>query len=155
MIRFNSFNNTPKLNFQAAKPVLTSNVLGDKQNQDSFQMSVGYVNDLHGQTNNQLRILSGIEGDLRLSGGDDQIGNEKNRPTNMATIHFLDAANINARAIGNHEMDTNIENFCELIKNYDSLNFNNIKCELIVNDSDICKKKSLIPKIIMNMAITH
>ena len=114
MIRFNSFNNTPKLNFQAAKPVLTSNVLGDKQNQDSFQMSVGYVNDLHGQTNNQLRILSGIEGDLRLSGGDDQIGNEKNRPTNMATIHFLDAANINARAIGNHEMDTNIENFCEL-----------------------------------------
>ena len=77
-------------------------------------MSIGYVNDIHGQTNNQLRILTGMEGDIRVSGGDDQIGNEKNHSTNQATVSFLDEANIIARAVGNHEMDTNIRDFCEL-----------------------------------------
>ena len=79
MIRFNPFYNLPKVNFQATKSVASRYGFGEKQSADSFQMSVGYVNDIHGQTNNQLRILSGLEGDIRLSGGDDQIGNEKNR----------------------------------------------------------------------------
>ena len=46
---------------------------------DTFEMSIGYVNDIHGQTNNMLRILSGIKGDLRLSAGDNDIGDEKNK----------------------------------------------------------------------------
>lgn len=114
MIRFNPFYNLPKVNFQATKSVVSRYGFGEKQSADSFQMSVGYVNDIHGQTNNQLRILSGMEGDIRLSGGDDQIGNEKNRPTNQVTVNFLDAANITARAMGNHEMDTSVKDFCEL-----------------------------------------
>ena len=44
---------------------------------DTFEMSIGYVNDLHGQTNNMLRVLSGIKGDLKLSAGDNDIGDEK------------------------------------------------------------------------------
>ena len=99
MIRFNPFNNLPNINFQATKSVSARYGFGEKKDADSFQMSVGYVNDIHGQTNNQLRILSGLEGDLRLSGGDDQIGNEKNRPTNQVTVNFLDSANIAARAM--------------------------------------------------------
>ncbi len=46
---------------------------------DTFEMSVGYVNDTHGQTNNMMRILSGLKGDLRLSAGDNDIGDEKIR----------------------------------------------------------------------------
>lgn len=115
MIRFNPItNNPPKPSFKASQSVQNRYGFSEKAEQDSFQMSVGYVNDIHGQTNNQLRILSGLEGDLRLSGGDDQIGNEKNKATNQVTVSFLDAANITARAMGNHEMDTNLKDFCNL-----------------------------------------
>ena len=114
MIRFNPFNNLSNINFQASKSVQARYGFGEKKDADSFQMSVGHVNDIHGQTNNQLRILTGMEGDIRVSGGDDQIGNEKNHSTNQATVSFLDEANIIARAVGNHEMDTNIKDFCEL-----------------------------------------
>ena len=115
IIRFNNYhNNIPKPSFQSSRAINKNYGLGEKLSADSFQMSVGYVNDIHGQTNNQLRILSGLEGDIRVSAGDDQIGNEQNLPTNKATVSFLDSANIIARAIGNHEMDTSVDNFCEL-----------------------------------------
>ena len=56
---------------------------------DSFELSVGYVNDTHGQTNNMMRILSGLKGDIVLSGGDNDIGDEKNKTIHDATIQFL------------------------------------------------------------------
>ena len=73
---------------------------------DTFELKIGYVNDLHGQTNNMMRILSGIKGDIILSGGDNDIGDEKNRPVHDATAKFLNLAGVNATALGNHEMDT-------------------------------------------------
>ena len=73
---------------------------------DSFELSIGYVNDIHGQTNNMLRMLSGIKGDLVLSGGDNDIGDEKNRAVHDATALFMNLAGLNATALGNHEMDT-------------------------------------------------
>ena len=73
---------------------------------DTFELKIGYVNDLHGQTNNMMRILSGIKGDIILSGGDNDIGDEKNRNVHDATAKFLNLAGVNATALGNHEMDT-------------------------------------------------
>ena len=73
---------------------------------DTFELKIGYVNDLHGQTNNMMRILSGIKGDIILSGGDNDIGDEKNRHVHDATAKFLNLAGVNATALGNHEMDT-------------------------------------------------
>ncbi len=73
---------------------------------DSFELKIGYVNDLHGQTNNMMRILSGIKGDIILSGGDNDIGDEKNRAVHDATVKFLNLAGVKATALGNHEMDT-------------------------------------------------
>jgi len=75
-------------------------------NNDTFELKIGYVNDLHGQTNNMMRILSGIKGDIILSGGDNDIGDEKNRPVHDATAKFLNLAGVKATALGNHEMDT-------------------------------------------------
>ena len=40
-----------------------------------------------------------------------------------------------------------IENFSKLIENYDNINFKNIKCDLITNNSGVCKLGSLTPKI--------
>ena len=115
MIRFNNINNT--LNFKS-RELMQRYGFGDKKDKDNFQVSVGYINDGHGQTNNELRILSGIEGDIRFSGGDDQIGNEKNHNSNAATVLFLEYAKINARAMGNHEMDTQTADFCDLNRNH-------------------------------------
>lgn len=86
---------------------------------DSFELSVGYINDIHGQTNNMMRILSGIKGDIRLSGGDNDIGDEKNQAVHKATAKFLNMAKINATALGNHEFDTTQDDFIRNAKNYD------------------------------------
>lgn len=75
-------------------------------NNDKFELSVGYVNDLHGQTNNMMRILSGIKGDIVLSAGDNHISNQDNRKVHDATAKFLNLAGVNGTALGNHEMDT-------------------------------------------------
>ena len=74
--------------------------------EDTFELKIGYVNDLHGQTNNMMRILSGIKGDIILSGGDNDIGDEKNRHVHDATAKFLNLAGVRGTALGNHEMDT-------------------------------------------------
>ncbi len=73
---------------------------------DKFELSVGYINDIHGQTNNMMRILSGLKGDLKVSAGDNDIGDEKNQAVRAATTKFLNLADIKASALGNHELDT-------------------------------------------------
>ena len=130
--------------FNINKPMVTfrSNKNKSFQNQptklpaipnDSFEMSVGYVNDIHGQTNNMMRILSGIKGDLRLSAGDNDIGDEKNQGVRKATTTFLNIAGIKASALGNHELDTHQKDCIEAIKKFDgdflSINYKKIPLE--------------------------
>jgi len=110
------FNHLPFKSQKQEKPQKKG--LISKSANDTFEMSVGYVNDIHGQTNNMMRILSGIKGDLRLSGGDNDIGDEKNQPVHKATTKFLNTANIQATALGNHEFDTTQEDFVKSLKNY-------------------------------------
>ena len=86
---------------------------------DEFTISVGYVNDGHGQSNNMMRILSGIKGDIKLSAGDNDLGDEKNQGVHKATTMFLNIAGIKASALGNHELDTSQKDLIETIKNYD------------------------------------
>ena len=74
------------------------------------------MNDIHGQTNNMMRILSGIKGDLKLSAGDNDIGDEKNQGVRKATTMFL---NIAESALGNHELDTTQKDCIDAINNYD------------------------------------
>ena len=89
-----------------------------KPKSDSFEISIGYVNDIHGQTNNMMRILSGLKGDLRLSAGDNDIGDEKNKTVHKATTKFLNLAEIKASALGNHEFDTKQNDFIQTVKDF-------------------------------------
>ncbi len=95
--------------------------------EDSFEISIGYVNDTHGQTNNMMRILSGLKGDLNLSGGDNDIGDEKNKPVHNVTMKFLNMAGIKASALGNHEIDASQEDCIDTFKGFNgdilALNF--------------------------------
>lgn len=151
MIKFDSLKTFPIINFKAAKPTTEKNVIGQKQEGDSFQLSIGYINDTHGQINNQLRILSGIKGDIRLSAGDDQIGSEENHKVNEAAVKFLDGANIFARAIGNHEMDTTTQDFCDLNRNHKTkllaVNFREKLTRPDKTDFNEIKKDSIIAEI--------
>ncbi len=92
-------NESPKTNEQ-------KNGLERSPARDTFEVSIGYINDTHGQTNNMIRILSGIKGDLRLSAGDNSIGDETNYKEHKIAYKFLNRAGVAATAIGNHEMDT-------------------------------------------------
>lgn len=46
-----------------------------------------------------------------------------------------------------------LDNFCTLIENYNKINFHNIKCDLVLNNSGICKQGSLTPKIVIDNLI--
>ncbi len=102
---------------QPAKYDVTSPLEKSPQ-KDSFDISIGYVNDAHGQTNNMMRILSGLSGDLVVSAGDNDIGDEKNKPIHRATIKFLNLGKIQATALGNHEMDTTQADLIDSLKEY-------------------------------------
>ena len=113
-----------KFNIQAYHPLFKKNEavhknVPDKASaNDTFELSVGYVNDIHGQTNNMLRILSGLKGDINLSAGDNNIGDESNKNVNRSVVKFLNLANIKATALGNHELDTTQQDFLDTIKDF-------------------------------------
>lgn len=86
-INFNIANVRFKSNSNISQP--KGSDLERNPKMDSFEMSIGYVNDAHGQTNNMMRILSGIKGDLKLSAGDNDIGDEKNDAIHQATTKFF------------------------------------------------------------------
>lgn len=122
-ISTNNFN-IPKINFKGDdnKKNMTApkeSKLEKTPQNDTFEMSVGYVNDEHGQTNNMMRILSGLKGDLRVSAGDNDIGDEKNKAVHRATMKFMNLANITATALGNHELDTTQSDLLDSIEDFD------------------------------------
>ena len=135
-VTFKSNNN----NFQTSQPTKTPPIPND-----SFELSVGYINDIHGQTNNMLRILSGIKGDLRLSAGDNDIGDEKNIGVHKATTKFLNIAGIKATALGNHELDTTQADCISSIENFDGdvLSVNYKKDSLDTQTKDDIEKLGL------------
>lgn len=110
-----AFRDTTSPNVQNAN----NSILEKSPQSDSFEMSVGYVNDMHGQTNNMMRILTGIKADLKLSGGDNDIGDEKNGAVHRATTKFLNIADIKGSALGNHELDTTQKDCIDSIQKFD------------------------------------
>ena len=89
-----------------------------------------------------MRILSGLKGDIKLSAGDNDIGDEKNSGIHKATIKFLNRADITATAVGNHEMDTTQADLMDSIKDYEGdMLAVNIKKDMIEDeDQDMVKK---------------
>ena len=116
--------NIPKFNINISQfkgrqslPMMSNPTFKSQEPQnDTFELSVGYINDTHGQANNMMRILSGLKGDLRLSGGDNDIGDEKNKAIHKMTAKFLNIAKISASAFGNHELDTTQADFIDNMK---------------------------------------
>ena len=130
-INFNIANVRFKSNSNISQP--KGSDLERNPKMDSFEMSIGYVNDAHGQTNNMMRILSGIKGDLKHSAGDMDSGDEKKDAIHQATTKFLNIADIKASALGNHEIDMSQKDCIDAINRFNglmlSINFEQIPLE--------------------------
>ncbi len=138
----NSFKSNNQAQKNQQNPITnSSSPLEKSPSKDTFEISIGYVNDAHGQTNNMMRILSGLEGDLILSAGDNDIGDEKNKAIHKATFKFLNLGNIQATALGNHEMDTTQADLIDSLKEYkgDILTINMQKDDIEDQDQDDVK----------------
>jgi len=138
MINFNnfSFNKTNKRSCkdvafrQNSQTVLPSNV--STTGLDSFvkttvttpptfsqpnptvKMKVGYINDFHGQLTKMERTIVPLQDcDVRFSAGDILLGDDRNSMLNKAVVKYLNLANIEASAIGNHEIDASQKSFMD------------------------------------------
>ena len=140
------------------KKEVTEKAVPAKQT-DTFELSVGYVNDIHGQTNNMLRILGGLRGDLRLSGGDNTIGDESNKHINRSVMKFLNLADIKATALGNHELDTTQLDFVDTASEYKgavlAANINQVDIEEQSPEDVKNLNRAKLKEIVKNTVVTE
>ena len=79
--------------------------------------NIGYINDFHGQLTKMERTILPLQScDIRLSGGDNFLGDEKNIHLNKGVAKYMNLANINASPVGNHELDMDQKTFMNLTK---------------------------------------
>lgn len=115
------------------------------QKSSLVKTSIFYSNDVHGQVPKMQRLVSAAEHTeleakkngydiLKVSSGDTFIGSDKQRNAVGAT--FLDIADFDAAALGNHEFDITASICGSLLENLDTkilgmnLNFPSSKCSL-------------------------
>ncbi|MCD8378558.1 MAG: 5'-nucleotidase C-terminal domain-containing protein [Candidatus Gastranaerophilales bacterium] len=88
------------------------------QSDGSIKLKIGYLNDLHGQYMKLEKIADALRDcDIRFSGGDNMIGDDRNQKVNECICKYMDAEDIEASALGNHDVDMSQKNFEELTKN--------------------------------------
>ena len=88
-----------------------------KSNNKNSQIRIAYINDFHGQLTKMGRTVLPLKDyDLRLSGGDNFLGDEQNIGLNKGVARFMNLANIDFSPIGNHELDMDQKSFMEVTK---------------------------------------
>lgn len=81
------------------------------------KLNIGYINDFHGQlTKMERTILPLKSADIRVTGGDTFLGDERNVSLNKGVVKFLNLADYEASPVGNHELDMDQKTFMELTK---------------------------------------
>ena len=79
------------------------------------KINIGYINDFHGQlTKMERTILPLKNADIRVTGGDSFLGDERNVSLNKGVAKFLDLAGYDASPVGNHELDMDQKTFMKL-----------------------------------------
>lgn len=86
-------------------------------NDGSTKIKIGYINDFHGQLTKMERTIIPLQNcDIRLSGGDNFLGDERNISLNKGVAKYMNLANIDASPVGNHELDMNQKTFMDITK---------------------------------------
>jgi 5'-nucleotidase len=85
------------------------------QEDGSVKLKVGYLNDVHGQYIKLEKIADALDDcDIRFSGGDNMIGDDRNEKVNQCIAKYFDGENFEASALGNHDIDMSQKNFEKL-----------------------------------------
>lgn len=96
------------------KPDTTSPVGKDGKT----RLKIGYINDVHGQYIKLAKIGSALRDcDLRFSGGDNMLGDDRNQNVNDCVLKYMDGEDFESSALGNHDVDMSEKNFKELTNN--------------------------------------
>ena len=96
----------------------SSNIAKHLNSPTTTTFNIGYINDFHGQlTKMERTILPLKDCDIRLSGGDNFLGDETNVHLNKGVAKYMNLAKIDSSPVGNHELDMDQKTFMELTKN--------------------------------------
>ena len=117
-IQYRSFQKKTPITFRAQnnEQEISQNQQCRPNNQPT-KLSIGYINDFHGQLTKMGRTILPLKNaDIRVTGGDTFLGDERNIPLNKGVAKFLNMANYEASPIGNHELDMDQKTFMELTK---------------------------------------
>ena len=117
-IQYRSFQKKTPISFRAQnyKQEISQNQQSRPNNQPA-KLSIGYINDFHGQlTKMERTILPLKKADIRVTGGDTFLGDERNISLNKGVVKFLNMADYEASPIGNHELDMDQKSLLKLDK---------------------------------------
>ncbi|MBO6272720.1 5'-nucleotidase C-terminal domain-containing protein [bacterium] len=82
------------------------------------RLKIGYINDVHGQYIKLAKIGDALRDcDIRFSGGDNMIGDDRNKQVNNCVLAYMDGEDFESSALGNHDVDMSEKNFKELTDN--------------------------------------
>lgn len=96
----------------------SNNIAKQSNSPTTTTFNIGYINDFHGQlTKMERTILPLKDCDIRLSGGDNFLGDETNVHLNKGVAKYMNLAKIDSSPVGNHELDMDQKTFMELTKN--------------------------------------
>ena len=83
------------------------------------RLKVGYLSDVHGQYKKLEKIADAFSDcDIKLSGGDNMIGDDRNNKINECILEYMDGENFESSALGNHDADMSEKNFKEMTKDH-------------------------------------
>lgn len=82
------------------------------------RLKIGYINDVHGQYIKLAKIGDALRDcDIRFSGGDNMIGDDRNKQVNDCVLTYMDGEDFESSALGNHDVDMSEKNWKELTEN--------------------------------------
>ena len=94
-----------------------ANVTSPIQADGTTRLKVGYTNDIHGQYMKLEKIGDALRDcDLRFSGGDNMLGDDRNDNINKCILKYMDGEDFESSALGNHDVDMSEQKFKELTK---------------------------------------
>ena len=122
----------------------------------NVKLKVGYLNDVHGQYKKLEKIAGALRDcDIRLSGGDNMIGDDRNNKINECVLKYMDNEGFEASALGNHDADMTEKNFKDMTQGlnmkYMAANFKQYPSTLVNKKTASCRDYFLLASEIKNI----
>ncbi len=112
---------SPTLKYFVSNVAYSSQFEPDKKDENpvkadgTTELKIGYLNDLHGQYMKLEKIGDALRDcDIRFSGGDNMLGDDRNEKINKCILKYMDGEDVEASALGNHDVDMSEKKFKDL-----------------------------------------